>query len=233
MIAMPNADSHNARVLQEDNTDLVRIACMPMPTPPLAHALNRATCSAGVRVRAQVPRVSDGGQLQLHATLPDLCTLLKSGTPRRTWTRRASMRCASLHSTPSAQPLTGALPLAGRGPPLLPRRRRCAPALPTRSARLQAHLRAPLALRRPPARLRGAFRCARLKLAHSTCACLILTPLPCLLPERISENAEKLQCARDPSNPSLLALVGGGPRKLTLPLRACAGWARFRNACCS
>jgi len=48
------------------------------------------------------------------------------------------------------------------------------------------------------------------------------------LPERISENAEKLQCARDPSNPSLLALVGGGPRQLTLPLRACAGWARFR-----
>ena len=30
MIAMPNADSHNARVLQEDNTDLVRIAC-PFP----------------------------------------------------------------------------------------------------------------------------------------------------------------------------------------------------------
>jgi len=25
MIAMPNADSHNARVLQEDNTELVRI----------------------------------------------------------------------------------------------------------------------------------------------------------------------------------------------------------------
>jgi len=25
MIAMPNADSHNARVLQEDNTELVRV----------------------------------------------------------------------------------------------------------------------------------------------------------------------------------------------------------------
>jgi len=52
MIAMPNADSHNARVLQEDNTELVSIACMPMPTPPLAHALSGATRSAGVRICA-------------------------------------------------------------------------------------------------------------------------------------------------------------------------------------
>jgi hypothetical protein len=58
MIAMPNADSHNARVLQEDNTDLVRRACMPMPTPPLAHALNRAMrCCTGVRIRKEVPGV--------------------------------------------------------------------------------------------------------------------------------------------------------------------------------
>ncbi len=35
MIAMPNADSHNERVLQEDNTDLVRIAC------PCPHHLSR------------------------------------------------------------------------------------------------------------------------------------------------------------------------------------------------
>jgi len=28
MIAMPNADSHNARVLQEDNTELVRIGLL-------------------------------------------------------------------------------------------------------------------------------------------------------------------------------------------------------------
>ena len=49
MIAMPNADSHNARVLQEDNTELVRmgLACTPQPV----HALTRAShrC-AGVRV---------------------------------------------------------------------------------------------------------------------------------------------------------------------------------------
>jgi|SaaInlV_125m_DNA_1040241.scaffolds.fasta_scaffold50424_1 hypothetical protein len=37
MIAMPNADSHNARVLQEDNTDLVRTA-RPCPCP---HRLSR------------------------------------------------------------------------------------------------------------------------------------------------------------------------------------------------
>jgi hypothetical protein len=117
MIAMPNADSHNARVLQEDNTDLVRIACMPMPAPPLAHALNRAMrCCTGVRIRAQVPRVSNRGQLQLHATLPDLCTLLKSGIPRRTWTRRASMRCSPLPTaTPhSHSPVLSRLQVAAR-----------------------------------------------------------------------------------------------------------------------
>lgn len=36
MIAMPNADSHNARVLQEDNTELVRIRAHAP-----AHALSR------------------------------------------------------------------------------------------------------------------------------------------------------------------------------------------------
>ena len=33
MIAMPNADSHTGRVLQEDNTELVRIG-RPMPMHP-------------------------------------------------------------------------------------------------------------------------------------------------------------------------------------------------------
>ena len=37
MIAMPNADSHNARVLQEDNTELVRIG-RSMRTASRAHS---------------------------------------------------------------------------------------------------------------------------------------------------------------------------------------------------
>ena len=57
MIAMPNADTHMPRTLQEDNTELVRTGC-PCPCPcttqfslPHVRALNRAPhCSAGVRV---------------------------------------------------------------------------------------------------------------------------------------------------------------------------------------
>ena len=37
MIAMPNADSHNARVLQEDNTELVRVG-RPMRTASRARS---------------------------------------------------------------------------------------------------------------------------------------------------------------------------------------------------
>tara|TARA_B110000259_G_scaffold182086_1_gene225137 strand:+ start:287 stop:562 length:276 start_codon:yes stop_codon:yes gene_type:complete len=58
MITMPNADTHVARTLQEDNTELVRTGCACACAcacttlfPPPVRALNRAPhCSAGVRV---------------------------------------------------------------------------------------------------------------------------------------------------------------------------------------
>lgn len=37
MIAMPNADSHTGRTLQEDNTELVRMGC-PMRAASLARS---------------------------------------------------------------------------------------------------------------------------------------------------------------------------------------------------
>ena len=56
MIAMPHADSHKPRVLQEDNTELVRIAHTHTHTHRHAHApyTERARGRAGVRIRAQV-----------------------------------------------------------------------------------------------------------------------------------------------------------------------------------
>jgi hypothetical protein len=59
MIAMPNADSHNARVLQEDNTELAYECKLPRLKPRhtkprhTKHASPCATC--GVGSRAQVP----------------------------------------------------------------------------------------------------------------------------------------------------------------------------------
>jgi hypothetical protein len=58
MITMPNADSHTGRVLQEDNTELVRMGC-PMPvhphTPslPLPHARSESR-AAWLRRRTSV-----------------------------------------------------------------------------------------------------------------------------------------------------------------------------------
>ena len=200
---------------------------MPMPTPPLAHALSGAT-----RCAQAYEFVSDARSNRHHsATTDPVCSVRRpvsfpgtlqkvraaiehthalththathtrtsSLTPfscAQTSTPRASTRCAVARDHPTQPPLTRACLRTGRRPPLLPRRGRCAPALPTRNARLQAHLRA---------------------------------PLPCAdhpLVSAISENAEKLQCAS-----------AHAPRLPTLLVahlhRACAGWARFRNACCT
>jgi len=80
MIAMPNADSHNSRVLQEDNTDLAYEFARKFRT--LAPA--RATALPTPLTRPASP--------------------LQRGTPPRTWTRRESTkspRAASASSRPT------------------------------------------------------------------------------------------------------------------------------------
>ena len=68
MIAMPNADSHNARVLQEDNTDLAYEFARKFRTL----APSRATACPTLLTRTASPP--------------------QRGTPRRTWTRREFTR---------------------------------------------------------------------------------------------------------------------------------------------
>jgi len=99
MIAMPNADSHTGRVLQEDNTELAYECKLPRLEPrPTNHASPHAPASEQSRASSR-------------------------GIPRRILTPRASTRCAYARAAASRpRPLTLPLRAAGRRPPLLPRR---------------------------------------------------------------------------------------------------------------
>ena len=55
MIAMPNADSHNARVLQEDNTELAYECEFHATQTTFPHPSVLTLCCLCARSRAQVP----------------------------------------------------------------------------------------------------------------------------------------------------------------------------------
>ena len=90
---------------------------------PCTHATDLEPCACAQFARKFPGRVPT---IDHNAPAPRLTThFLKSGTPPRTWTRRASTRCAHACSTASHLcALTFPLHPAGRRPPLLPCRRR-------------------------------------------------------------------------------------------------------------
>ena len=101
MITMPNADSHNARVLQEDNTELVRRNLTPTHTTRLLRPL---LCCAGLRVRAQVPFVQcRSNQLTAQHTYTPALTMcpfcLQPATPPRIFREPPPTQITHQHPT--------------------------------------------------------------------------------------------------------------------------------------
>lgn len=99
MIAMPNADSHNARVLQEDNTELAYECKLPRLKPP--HTNHASPCTLASKqsrasFRGTLPKVRAAIEphrpyQRTHAPSP--CA--QTSTPRASTRRAVALFCCA------------------------------------------------------------------------------------------------------------------------------------------